>query len=99
MISPAFSTQTLSPMRTSLRSSSTKLCSDARLTVVPAKAEFLKPFQNTVLRQRQLGTITPCDLIQQRFDARALQFFGILALDHPRASVTRIDQHAVFLFF
>jgi hypothetical protein len=35
MISPAFCTSTWSPTRTSLRSTSSKLCSEARLTVVP----------------------------------------------------------------
>ena len=36
MISPAFSTTTVSPMRTSFRSISSALCRVARLTVVPA---------------------------------------------------------------
>ena len=38
MISPAFSTRTVSPTRTSLRSSSTKLWSDARDTVADQAA-------------------------------------------------------------
>ena len=38
MILPAFSTTTMSPTRTSLRSISSALCRLARLTVVPASS-------------------------------------------------------------
>ena len=38
MISPAFSTKTVSPTRTSARASASRLCSEARATVLPASA-------------------------------------------------------------